>query len=66
MTPDAKRRQATAAACKWDSYRAIWRDIREHTIPNMPDHVVVACSRCGTPTTRAGLCHTCANPEGVR
>jgi hypothetical protein len=77
MTPDAKRRQSIAAAIEWDSYQSIWRDIRAHTIPqgavvvgvdmaSGQDMSVVACSRCGTPTTRHGLCSACANPEVVR
>jgi hypothetical protein len=69
QTPDEKRREAIAAACQRDSEL----DILWHTIPQGPvvigvdwasgqDMTVYPCTRCGTPTTRAGLCHACSNP----
>jgi hypothetical protein len=62
MTPDEKRREAIAAAAMLLNNS----DIQWHTIQNLPEPVVVACGRCGTPTTRAGLCSACANLEVAR
>lgn len=69
MMPDTKSQEAIAA----DRQRVSERDIIWHTIPqgvvvrgfdpaSGPDMTVSSCARCGTATTRAGLCSNCANP----